>query len=926
MDILNIGVTTDASAAADGLTKVSASIDKVQTATEKMNVANVNATRLIAQNEAESRKFIAALQEEINSYGKGREAVLSYRASQLGVANEAKALIDQLKQVQGGEIKNAGKEMEQFGFHTAGAKRELLVLAHELSQGNYKRFAGSMMVLGERTNAMGLIFSSAGLMIGATAAALVGFVAAAVKGAIEAENFKNSMKITGDYAGITASQFDHLATKISGISGEKVGNAREALQALVSTGRFSGQALEALGTAAVRMEHLTGQSAEEIVKDFEKMSGGVAKWVKEHNESMHFATLAQYQHIQALEDAGKKEEAYLEVAKLLNNQSKLDVENLGFMQIAWRGLKSAVSDTVEAMKSVGREESNAEKIAQSRQHISFIKDQPIGEGAKLAAIKVEQEKIKSYLADEDKKRAELEKKSQSDIVQEKGIAAHERLNNKWREMAGSINLADREIQKFRSDYYAALAANPNDEDALDSQKNAAKIENGIRKHYNRADYKVENKANNAYDAELKSLGEVKAKLQDEIVQYEQFGKIVDKSSVAVLNFKIANEKLGNGTTGERSTGTLLNVASDADALAKQLSSIKVVAGIDAEIRAMHDKATAAAGVKEATLESILLGKLEHEKSMLSQTDYDARVASIHKETQALQARDAVAAIATMDRGASEEIAKIKEEADLIGKSILQQKELAAARKINNQLDKDIAVLPSQESALRAAAKKDVEDITASLKAADKEQKTWGRGSQTAMQNYVDAATNAAAQTNGLFSSAFKSMEDALANFLQKGKLDFKSFVGVIENGLAHIAAQKMIAAAIGNSSSGTGLAGLLGSLFGSSGVVTAGNGTVITTGNAIDFAGAGFANGGDPPVGVPSMVGERGPEIFVPKQSGTIIPNDKIGGGGTSVTYSPVIHIDSRSDQAQVHQLVTAAIQQGNSQLVEKLQRQKQLR
>ena len=42
----------------------------------------------------------------------------------------------------------------------------------------------------------------------------------------------------------------------------------------------------------------------------------------------------------------------------------------------------------------------------------------------------------------------------------------------------------------------------------------------------------------------------------------------------------------------------------------------------------------------------------------------------------------------------------------------------------------------------------------------------------------------------------------------------------------------------------------------------------------------GFANGGRPPVGKPSIVGERGPEIFVPRSAGTIIPNNQIGGGG----------------------------------------------
>ena len=53
----------------------------------------------------------------------------------------------------------------------------------------------------------------------------------------------------------------------------------------------------------------------------------------------------------------------------------------------------------------------------------------------------------------------------------------------------------------------------------------------------------------------------------------------------------------------------------------------------------------------------------------------------------------------------------------------------------------------------------------------------------------------------------------------------------------------------------------------------------------------GFANGGRPPVGRPSVVGERGPELFVPDRAGTIIPNHALGGGamGTSV----VVNVDA---------------------------------
>ena len=39
----------------------------------------------------------------------------------------------------------------------------------------------------------------------------------------------------------------------------------------------------------------------------------------------------------------------------------------------------------------------------------------------------------------------------------------------------------------------------------------------------------------------------------------------------------------------------------------------------------------------------------------------------------------------------------------------------------------------------------------------------------------------------------------------------------------------------------------------------------------------GFEKGGRPPVGQPSIVGEKGAELFVPDQAGTIVPNDKLG-------------------------------------------------
>jgi len=58
----------------------------------------------------------------------------------------------------------------------------------------------------------------------------------------------------------------------------------------------------------------------------------------------------------------------------------------------------------------------------------------------------------------------------------------------------------------------------------------------------------------------------------------------------------------------------------------------------------------------------------------------------------------------------------------------------------------------------------------------------------------------------------------------------------------------------------------------------------------------GFAAGGRPPVGKPSIVGEKGPEIFVPSTAGTIIPNNRIGSGSTT---NVVVNVDASGSNVE---------------------------
>jgi tape measure domain-containing protein len=73
------------------------------------------------------------------------------------------------------------------------------------------------------------------------------------------------------------------------------------------------------------------------------------------------------------------------------------------------------------------------------------------------------------------------------------------------------------------------------------------------------------------------------------------------------------------------------------------------------------------------------------------------------------------------------------------------------------------------------------------------------------------------------------------------------------------------------------------------------------------------AIGGPVTAGSPYLVGERGPELFMPSRGGSIIPNNALGGGSTNV----VVNVDAsgssvQGDQAQGRQLgvaISAAVQ-----------------
>jgi len=178
-------------------------------------------------------------------------------------------------------------------------------------------------------------------------------------------------------------------------------------------------------------------------------------------------------------------------------------------------------------------------------------------------------------------------------------------------------------------------------------------------------------------------------------------------------------------------------------------------------------------------------------------------------------------------------------------------------------------------------------------------------------NIADSLFNAKSEADDLkekFMEIGQDIESGIVSGLTDAVMGTKSLAeaasGVLNNlkrQLAELAIQRAVSG-IGNFF-GKALGGIFGGGGGGGGGGLLGGGMdkglipfqsgLLSGNNAFNFA-----NGGRPPVGKASIVGERGPEIFVPNSAGNIIPNSKLG-GGDSITNIVNVSVDASGSSVQ---------------------------
>ena len=150
------------------------------------------------------------------------------------------------------------------------------------------------------------------------------------------------------------------------------------------------------------------------------------------------------------------------------------------------------------------------------------------------------------------------------------------------------------------------------------------------------------------------------------------------------------------------------------------------------------------------------------------------------------------------------------------------------------------------------------------------------GWDQALQEFRDNVDDKASKAKEVFTTFTKGVEDAFVNFAKTGKLSFKDLLDSMVEMLIRSQIQNLMSTLLGASGSG-GIGDFFSKIFGRQ-------------------------QGGPVQGGTPYVVGEQGPELFVPNSSGTVVPNNKLGGGQT-VNNTYITNSISAVDAKSVAQL-----------------------
>lgn len=888
-----------------------------------------------ARNKVSGDRFIQNLTEQATRLRLTGEELKHYnislieaQAKQMGMSAQAAPLIESLKQT----------GVAAHGAHSgiAGITREGIVLLHELSQGQFTRLGGSMMVMAEKFDvskwaingsraamvALGMSLAPFLVTIGAVIASVAALALAFVQAHHNATLFRemqNALILTGGSAGATANDLLELAHSATTMGGS-LGEAKKTVIELAQTGKYTKDQIGLITESVVGLEHAAGIPIEKTIKQFEKLGDGVdaqtirsthavSKNAAEMNAQYHFMDEATFARIIAMEKEGDATGALALATERLASRNAESVhqieENMG---AAMKQMRSWGREVLNWWNSIGEAQTAATTRANLVKDVEMYDASSkefggFGNQGALNAKAGAMARLAAFDETERLKQRQAAAQAANVLLDDQRIAAQKQIALALSTGKG-LSHAQLEYESFKRN----IALQTDEWQQDHAKENAQKL--------------VElEKATHEKVKKERGIGLTGADLGTKQIELEyQSAQSAYSSHLKVIEHMHKTEQMTDENYQAAKISTLnaeMN-ASD-DRYAREIKSLQefngktqsernIAAEKIAEIQKKQIKSHSDYADQISTASDVVRVK-EIADAKALQEAANKEFEATNKKTQALQFENA-AYLALPD---SVRKAGITEKA--MQDEITQQK--------INALAEDIAIGEASVDADSEAVRAKIANNTALMNAlismrdaqAIREKQVTDNVAALHLTEHEKSLSLAAAMEKA-YKDAFKGMEDALVSFVKTGKLDFKSLADSIITDLIRIQVRQ----AMGSAESGggwlgslikagiAGLSGGAGTGIGDVGGLGLGASTSLPSmggGTGISFH---MADGGNVGAGMLGEVNERGPELFTSggkqylmtgSQGGTITPNDQLGKGGGEMKFTIVNQTTGRIDNVK---------------------------
>ncbi|EJU5701378.1 phage tail tape measure protein, partial [Salmonella enterica] len=716
-------------------------------------------------------RFIQSLKRQVTTQQLSRAELLRVKAAELGVSSAADVYIRKLD--------TATKSTHALGLKSAQARREIGVLIGELARGNFGALRGSGITLANRAGWIETLMSPKGMMIGGVvggiAAAVYGLGKAYYEGTKESEAFNKQLILTGSYAGKTTDQLNKMAKSLAG-NGVTQHDAAGVLAQVVGSGSFRGGQVETVARAAVAMQSATGEAVDKTIANFQKLYDSPTRASEELNKQLHYLTSSQYEYISSLEQRGFKEAAGQAAAdaygKAEQRRSQQIIDNLGIIERAIRSATSRWKEFWDAALNIGRPKTEQYQLEQVNQAINQIYEDRKKSG-KSDLFDAGLQKLLSQ-----KKGLEFVIKSQEGYAESQAKAKKADDN-----VTASLIYQNRILsenlswQKKRSAALTELWANVAKAPGKWSQ---AQRETAVAQINKDNKPPVTHKSPAYHNDEASRLllqySQQQAQVEGQIAAAKL--STTEKMTEAHKQLLAFQQRITD-LSGKKLTAEEKSVLAHKDEIEQALQKLDI-----SQQDLQHQNALNELKKKTLTLTSQL-------------TEEESRVRQQH-----------AMALATMgmgdqQRGRYDERLKIQQQYQ---DKLEQLKRDSKAKGTYGSDEYRQAEQELQASLDRRLA--EWADYNAKVDTASGD---WTLGASRALDNFMAQGSDVAGMTENVFTNAFNSMADGIANFALTGKMDFRSFTVSILADLAkmeaRIAASKLLGSVLGMFGAGASAGG-----------------------------------------------------------------------------------------------------------------------